>query len=1338
MTTAPSSIPHSDPDSGPGEDASLAERQRHAIARLVRLAREQTSIRAQIDETRDTALTDAESAHARAHESAQRTAEEARAQNEHKRDARLKEAKALFKAKSAEALRAHNNARDDAIERLDSELHMAEEKLRDAAWLAEATFEGSGEQPKVELERVRGIVRDEFGKLESIEAHARRLAGPRIDFPNPTPDENAPPTTSSHDPADDLDTLASERHAANEMLKKLRGITLHAFVRSGGPIVMILLGAAGGAAYHIVEHQISNLPMTAAYTLGGGAAMLVFAWPIRMLALAGTRKRVTPLAAHLRAARAAGIAAIRTAEAHKQRIEKEITDRKQTEVDAGRSRYQNRLAVVKQRREQTLTRLDRKHVIIAAEIKKKREKKLDEINTRADTKEAEIAETLASALATADQTRDRAVADARRAHSDAVTNLDRALADASAHADACTEASLAAMSSICPPWSSDIWPAGPTRVGPAPGIRVGTFSLALPTPGGGSESENGNAETRELLRPPAMLDTPAAASLVVRTGAGETAEGRESALQTLRNATLRALTALPPGKVRLTMLDPVGLGQSFAGFMRLADHDERLVDSKIWTEARHIEQRLAGLTEHMETVIQKYLRNEFASIDAYNEKAGEIAEPYRFLVVADFPTGFTEESARRLASIIESGPRCGVFVLLHHDARAKLPENITADILDEGCSVVEFDPEAPGQARFVWRDEAYETLPLSLESPPSDTEKAKIIDALGKAALEFGKVEVPFSTLAPGSEREMWSETCSDELRIPLGRSGATRLQKLAFGKGTSQHALIAGKTGSGKSTLLHVMITAGALWYSPDELEFYLVDFKKGVEFKAYTGGRLPHARAVAIESDREFGLSVLQRLDDELVRRGDLFRDLGVQSIGAAREALKASGKNEALPRTMLVIDEFQEIFTEDDKIAQDAGLLLDRLVRQGRAFGMHVFLGSQTLSGAYSLARSTMGQMAVRIALQCSETDSYLILSEDNAAARLLNRPGEAIYNDANGMVEGNNPFQVCWLPDAERDAMLERVRTKMHDAPPVSDTHTIVFEGNIPADLADNQELLSAIAPDAAPVRAAKAWVGDPVAIKPPTGAHLRRQAGANLIVVGQQEETARAMLSASMVGLAAQHAADPTKGPGGVKIAFLDPTPPDDPEADSVENIVARLAEPGALDVRFGRVRALADTLAAFDAERARRESDESAAHTPWYLFFLGLQRFRDLRQKDDDFSFSFSGDDDTDGAPSPSAQLGDLLRDGPALGLHVIAWCDTATSMGRVLDRRAQGHFEQRAILQMSAADSANLIDSPAAGKLGMNRGLLFNEELGTLEKFRPYHVPSDDLVRRVAAALRR
>jgi DNA segregation ATPase FtsK/SpoIIIE-like protein len=149
-----------------------------------------------------------------------------------------------------------------------------------------------------------------------------------------------------------------------------------------------------------------------------------------------------------------------------------------------------------------------------------------------------------------------------------------------------------------------------------------------------------------------------------------------------------------------------------------------------------------------------------------------------------------------------------------------------------------------------------------------------------------------------------------------------------------------------------------------------------------------------------------------------GEIYRQFGVQDLAGYREARPEV----FMPRILLVIDEFQEFFIEDDKIAQEVSLLLDRLVRQGRAFGMHVILGSQTLGGSYSLPRATLGQMAVRIALQCSEADAHLILSEDNTAARLLTRPGEAIYNDANGMMEGNNLFQVVWLPDEPQQRFI----------------------------------------------------------------------------------------------------------------------------------------------------------------------------------------------------------------------------------------------------------------------------------------------------------------------------
>src|SRR5262249_19793537 len=293
--------------------------------------------------------------------------------------------------------------------------------------------------------------------------------------------------------------------------------------------------------------------------------------------------------------------------------------------------------------------------------------------------------------------------------------------------------------------------------------------------------------------------------------------------------------------------------------------------------------------------------------------------------------------------------------------------------------------------------------------------------------------------------------------------AGALQRQFLTLGHGTAQHALVAGKTGSGKSTLLHALITQIALTYSPDEVELYLVDFKKGVEFKTYATHELPHAGVVAVESEREFGLSVLQRLDAELKHRGERFRQAGVTDLGAYRqaqpstnghkdvpsaEAWRSTEASALMPRIMLIVDEFQEFFVEDDKVAQEAALLLDRLVRQGRAFGMHVLLGSQTLGGAYSLARSTIDQMAVRIALQCSEADAQLILSKDNNAARLLSRPGEAIYNNQNGLIEGNDLFQVVWLDEVRRDKILSDIR-KRADQTGRSYAAPLVFQGNGPS-------------------------------------------------------------------------------------------------------------------------------------------------------------------------------------------------------------------------------------------------------------------------------------------------
>ena len=798
---------------------------------------------------------------------------------------------------------------------------------------------------------------------------------------------------------------------------------------------------------------------------------------------------------------------------------------------------------------------------------------------------------------------------------------------------------------------------------------------------------------------PLSLSFPTCGSLCLQA---ETAL-RGQALDILLDAALRLLCSLPPGKAKLTIIDPVGLGQSFSGLMHLADHDESLVGTRIWTETTHIERRLAELTEHIEKVIQKYLRNRYPTIADYNREAGAMQEPYRFLVIADFPTGFGDLALERLASIIDSGPRCGIFTLIYHDSRMDLPGTVDLVQLRRNGVFLTGQEDA-----FIVDSDGLRKGQYLAEAPPKGESLVDLLDAVGRQSQDAKRIEVPFSATAP-DEGKLWSLSTESGLRVPIGRSGADRLQYIDLGRGTAQHALVAGRTGSGKSTLFHVIITNTALWYGPQEVEFYLIDFKKGVEFKTFGTHQLPHARVVAIESDRGFGVSVLRRVDKELDRRGNLFRDAGVQDLESHRQ----SGASEHLPRTVLLIDEFQEFFSEDDAVARDAAFLLDRFVRQGRAFGIHVILGSQTLSGVYTLARSTLGQMGVRISLQCNESDSYLILSEENAAARLLSRPGEAIYNDMSGLVEGNNPFQVVWLPDDVEEIHLGRISQMAQKQNWLPENRMVVFEGNIPAEIRNNPLLTELLArPFEAGDAAEAVWLGEPNAIKGPTEVSFIPASGSNLLVMGQGRDTALSVVGSSIISLAARHA------PKDVKIIVLDGG---GHEAEQAEHF-ARFAEAVPHEVTVATAREIPEIIEALDGTVARLQDGGEQANGTVYLIVFGLQRLRVLRQ-DEDYLFSSKDDE---GLPT-GERFANILRDGPAHGVHTIIWCDSLNNLHRALSRKTLREFDMRILFQMSASDSSELIDTPAASNLGLHNALLTQESDGTLETFRPYAVPDPE-----------
>ena len=852
---------------------------------------------------------------------------------------------------------------------------------------------------------------------------------------------------------------------------------------------------------------------------------------------------------------------------------------------------------------------------------------------------------------------------------------------------------------LFPDWSVTQWSDWQRPAQPPAAIQFGNYRMPLSVVKNGvSDDERLYPEQTEFQLPALMPFDEMPRVVVTAEGAGRT-----KSVDVLQAMMLRFLTAMPAGKLRFTIIDPSALGKNFAAFMHLADHDEQLIGGRIWTDSRQIEERLTLLADHMEKVLQKYLRNDFATLREYNEQAGEVAEPYHVLVMANFPVGLSDASIRKLETIATAGPRCGVYTLLDVDTSVKLPTKFELSPLLKDAVHLQWTDE-----RLVWKYPLYEKLPLQLDQVPPPDRLNDLLRVAAQESHDASRVEVPFEVVAPPAD-QLWTESSARELVVPVGRAGAKELQSLRLGRGTSQHVLISGKTGSGKSTLLHALITNTALHYSPDEVEFYLVDFKKGVEFKAYATGQLPHARVIAIESEREFGVSVLQRLDEELRRRGERFRELGVQDLAGIRNAC-----DDKMPRILLVIDEFQELFVTDDKLSQDAALLLDRLVRQGRAFGIHVLLGSQTLAGAYSLARSTLGQMAVRVALECSEADAHLILSDDNSAARLLTRPGEAIYNDQNGMVEGNSPFQVVWLPDANRQTYLEQIRQKLPSDLPAPEP-AIVFEGNVAADPRDNTDLGALITQDpSVETTDPKLWLGSAVRIEPPTGITFRRQSGNNLLVVGQEEPLALGMMATAAVTLAAQQT-NPTPC-----VTVLDGTRPESPEAEFWTGVASQL--PDRIDLHSPATATTA--ISALADQLARRNEAPDQPHAPHFVVIHDLAQFRNLRQTEEEFSFSSQASD----KPVPADKhFRNLLKEGPAVGIHVLIWCDSYNGLTRFVDRLTLREIDYRVAMQMSAADSTSLIDSPAAGRIGEQRAVFYRDDLGTQVKFRPYGRPTHE-----------
>jgi hypothetical protein len=281
-----------------------------------------------------------------------------------------------------------------------------------------------------------------------------------------------------------------------------------------------------------------------------------------------------------------------------------------------------------------------------------------------------------------------------------------------------------------------------------------------------------------------------------------------------------------------------------------------------------------------------------------------------------------------------------------------------------------------------------------------------------------------------------------------------------------------------------------------------------------------------------------------------------------------------------------------------------------------------------------------------------------------------------------------------------------------------------------------------------------WLGEAVEIKQPTSVTFHRQTGSNLLLVGPDPAAAYGIMATAAVTLVAQaqqrgesreqsteKAVSTTELRGAPStlnsqlsaLFLLDGSPLDTPEAAAWRDLAGRFPD----DIHLSAPRDSGDVLARLAAEKDRRDGARDAAHPPLWVLVYNLSRFRDLRKPADDFGLGSFGESATDKPADPGKQFADLLAGGPECGIHVLVWCDSYNNVERWLSRQSLRDLEYRVAFQMNASDSSNLLDSPAASKLGVHRALLYREETGTSEKFRPYGEPAAEWLDGVAARLR-
>jgi hypothetical protein len=610
---------------------------------------------------------------------------------------------------------------------------------------------------------------------------------------------------------------------------------------------------------------------------------------------------------------------------------------------------------------------------------------------------------------------------------------------------------------------------------------------------------------------------------------------------------------------------------------------------------------------------------------------------------------------------------------------------------------------------------------------------ASVFTLLGDARRRRLRDDLP-RTSAPVDPEERstwWTGDATDGLGVPVGRTDGRQVASLWFDQAQGGLA-VTGPSGSGVGTFLRTIVDGLAVIYPPQEWQALLVGVGSRQPFTGYGVTRLPHARLVTSEADRELALSVLEATVAIVDRRRERLLRAGTARLGLSGHRQQTG---ERVPRLVLAVDGVADLLWPGgqrpgdgdatdglgpggadpsgrgrgdggqaqpvDALGAQASELLARLADDGPAHGVHLLLADRVAN------REQQAALRARLPHGLGTTVHLGVPSDPD----LPWTAGDAAFVDRGGEV--TTPFRVAFSLPHERsvtaDELLEQAAERGFTATPQ------VYRGDQGAELPPAG--LTSLAGDDARQgerRTPRLLVGEPVGLGTPVEVLLRRQEGANLLVVGESAALGQGALFSSLASAVVGHG----RHLEAWALDFMPLAPLVDAGADDGSEAgfaAATRALGSPAQLRVGRRRSLAKYLDQVHRLVQDRLVDGEHDGPPRLLVISGLGRARDF-----DPRANATGIDGLD----PVEVLAAILRDGPEVGVHSLVWCESVDALHRRLGPDGLREFGIRIGAAMEEEPSVTLLDTPDAVRLKPHQALLYDESRGRLVKFRPYELP--------------